>query len=529
MKRKILLTSLLILTLTSCGRNTIDNGYSNFNISEWDTKLINKNITQLTTEEKSYHSLKKITFSNFNVDSTYKKSGLLRIYGNSQVGFYSLIKEDWIIEPVSSGVVYSYSLSSNSYVGYILTIINKINNDYFYSCYDAYGNMFYQNCKNESVINITQGTDGKVYCSYSVSGEKKVKVYNENRKLENSISDDLSGGKFLNYVDETQYFGYEIEKYNFSIYNSIVSVFDKNDKFKTSYSLPKGLSSSPGFFVGTDYIYQYSKALPDDAENYDVLKNNSSGSASKYSIESYKLDYITGQVEKIKLNYLLNSSEVGKPFKNEKGSYTYSLVYANLINSNKTLAGLEEYLVDSNGKIILTATEFKPTNFIKTSNGNYYNTSTGILYDEKLNVISHLKSISPTYVPSVGFIGSINGKYGIIDENGKIIIPFKYDSMDRDIRNNKLLVVKNEEVYSVDLQTKVEQYICNLSKYKNYGNGMYSINSSDIFEIISSSKVIYTSDYPLEYVTTITTIFSKYIIFNYTEYSNIEYYVTSLK
>ena len=57
MKRKILLTSLLILTLTSCGRNTIDNGYSNFNISEWDTKLINKNITQLTTEEKSYHSL----------------------------------------------------------------------------------------------------------------------------------------------------------------------------------------------------------------------------------------------------------------------------------------------------------------------------------------------------------------------------------------------------------------------------------------------------------------------------------------
>ena len=151
------------------------------------------------------------------------------------------------------------------------------------------------------------------------------------------------------------------------------------------------------------------------------------------------------------------------------------------------------------------------------------------MYDEKLNVISHLKSISPTYVPSVGFIGSINGKYGIIDENGKIIIPFKYDSMDRDIRNNKLLVVKNEEVYSVDLQTKVEQYICNLSKYKNYGNGMYSINSSDIFEIISSSKVIYTSDYPLEYVTTITTIFSKYIIFNYTEYSNIEYYVTSLK
>ena len=94
---------------------------------------------------------------------------------------------------------------------------------------------------------------------------------------------------------------------------------------------------------------------------------------------------------------------------------------------------------------------------------------------------------------------------------------------------NKLLVVKNEEVYSVDLQTKVEQYICNLSKYKNYGNGMYSINSSDIFEIISSSKVIYTSDYPLEYVTTITTIFSKYIIFNYIEYSNIEYYVTSLK
>ena len=58
---------------------------------------------------------------------------------------------------------------------------------------------------------------------------------------------------------------------------------------------------------------------------------------------------------------------------------------------------------------------------------------------------------------------------------------------------------------------------------------MYSINSSDIFEIISSSKVIYTSDYPLEYVTTITTIFSKYIIFNYIEYSNIEYYVTSLK
>ena len=112
----------------------------------------------------------------------------------------------------------------------------------------------------------------------------------------------------------------------------------------------------------------------------------------KVNLDHYKLDLLTGKNKMINLDYYLYS-EGGTIYNDKKGNPSYSLASLAFIGEDKTTKEYGEYLLDENGKVLANATGFYPDCFIKLDNGNYYNTSTDILYDSKLNVIANLYTL----------------------------------------------------------------------------------------------------------------------------------------
>ena len=520
-KSNLLLATFLSLTLVSCNSVSKD---KTFNIKEWSTDLIDQNLLEdekFEYRKANYDGYKQESFNVEDIyDKKYQSYGLLVIkMDNDKMGFYSLIKNNWVvtISSWSSSYVY-YDVKTINEIGFILEVKA---NDIYYG-YDGFGNQLYFEFKYKPSVSFIEEDD-----RIGVSIDGVINFYDENGSLylaENKDNKLESGNKFVD-PDLSDFFD-EIknEGYQFSVSaNEMIIVYNDEGEYMSSYALPFTLKDASSlYFAGTSLIYQVDHIVPDDAKDYDVYIEYKNDEYYKVILNHYKLDLLTGKNKMINLDYYLYS-EGGTIYNDKKGNPSYSLAYLAFIGEDKTTKEYGEYLLDENGKVLANATGFYPDCFIKLDNGNYYNTATDILYDSKLNVIANLYSIRPSYFKGIGFIGRDDGKYGVVGEDGYIKVSFEYDLIDLYLSSNCVTAVKNNVVYRINLNTGYVETIANKNDVTMCGGGLLIVKANDNSSICSASKTLYSTTKRIQFITWYGTYFGNYYVFAANNNSTVEY------
>lgn len=533
-KSNLLLTALMSLTLASCGAAND----TSFNLKDWSPKLIDQNLVdedKLTNNVVNYSGCIRKAFNSGEVyDASYAEYGLLVIKtSDDKLGFYSLTYNDWLVSPITWTYSNSYTISINSYVGYILYL--KIGASYY--CYDGLGNEIFADSAIKDRIYIQQSSDGeeKIYCSYESTGT--IKYYNEKGVLgATALSEDSNphaGDKFVDPGLTNTYEEIEVDDYKFSIDLPIVTVYDKDGDYKASYSVPYLLEMASGqFFAGTSLIYQVVNPVASDAKDYDLVTFSNGGPSyavvsNKYVVNSYKLDLLTGNNKEINLDYVI--ADEGEVFKDKNGETNYSLVPLVFIGKDKTTKNAGEYLVDDNGTIIANATGLEAKRFIKLNNGNYYNLSTKILYTSKLKVIAHLDNINPVYYRGIGFVGSMNGKYGVVGEDGVISLAFEYDYINNYSSNDYVYAVQDNNYYRINLKAFSVEIVAETKDVTNYGKGLFGISRGTSIIIGSASNDYYYSSNTPQFIGNNNFYFGDYMYFYSSDNNNVEFVTFAAK
>ena len=94
------------------------------------------------------------------------------------------------------------------------------------------------------------------------------------------------------------------------------------------------------------------------------------------------------------------------------------------------------------------------------------------------------------------------GKYGVINENGNIALPFEYDSIDRYSYNNNVFVTKDDLVYKLDLARFNFSEFAKKSEFASLGDGLYTVNKENYLyyvdiqnQLLSIDKTVYNTSY----------------------------------
>lgn len=187
-------------------------------------------------------------------------------------------------------------------------------------------------------------------------------------------------------------------------------------------------------YVDGTILYSCIRNLPFDAEDgYDMIIKDSGNSMNeeKYEVKNYSFDIESGKTKEIKLQYVISES---KPLFN-RSLNKYDAV---LITAVKKVDGVAIYentintvtfIIDKNGKVGYEFENMPAAMFdiIKLSDSRFL-LSNNYIVDDKGEVVS-----KPGTVDKVGdsFLTVYNGsKYGAVDFDGKIVLPFVYENLD---------------------------------------------------------------------------------------------------
>ena len=485
MKKKLFLIPLIaLLALPGCKSSKNGNKKGD---------VVSDAVLKANTKE-----VKKNIYSEFNfverafpvgyISSVTVSNGFYIVDDGYNLNFYS---------PLVDKIVASINNTSDTYQTYSSTVAGgyvSLLTSAGTSVVDGLGNtLIYQSKRSYSSLSITSGINAKdiyycdirfddtsIYFHYDATG--KATVHSTN------TGDDYDSGgtiKGLDYVllDDFGHPGYQRIK-NSSRY----IVFDNKGNEISSFTDPNADAS---FFVGDYLIYQNSVKLDDNNNNYDFI----SETGERYSLETYRINYLTAKKEPITVSYLLSTGiDDIHSFYNAKGVYTYA--YANLktISDKKILSNtLETYIIDASGVLHDNVTGINLGAFQRLGS-HYYNTSSKTIYDGNLNEISILTNMNPHKVDNAEFIVcEVEGKYGAVNQKGQIVLPFQFDAIFTNyISNNKVLALEDGvlALYSFDVKAASYSVVKSFgdSNVINYfGCGVYKIN--DDYLILQNGEV----------------------------------------
>lgn len=434
---KFVLPLIPILLLTSCGIT--------FSNKKGDVIIDAVMKANTAIEMKNIYELGELKTGNFQLENSMnfnQQNGgfILSVDNEGKASVYSILTESNIIDEIGSGFGCN-SYDSDISGGYFI-INNGVTN-----VYDALGNHLFVD-SDKIITSISDGvtSDGSEYADVQDNeGNHYFYVYeNGVPTLKASLNEnDYESGS--SYVGDTflNLTNYGHKGYKAYYYNKRIIVFDNNNNEITSFAEP---AADNKFFIGDFYIYQKSTLIDDYNNNYDYLD----ASGNRYILETYRLNYLTGDVESIDVDYVLTTTAVS-PFYNARKVYAYVSANLKKISEKKTLSSnITTCLIDENGATHEDVTGIDLNSFERFGH-NYYNTQNQTIYDGNLNEISILTGLSPVKVNNAGLIVcKKDNLYGAINEEGKVVIPFKFKTIYTDyMSDNSLLAKDNAGDYCV--------------------------------------------------------------------------------
>lgn len=485
MNKKIFILALTsTLLFTSCSKKNANKKGDVVNdlVLKANTKEIKKSIYS------DYELLNK-TLPVENISKVIYDNGFLVITDTTSKNyFYSVLKDALVCGPISGNNYQTYP--STVAGGYLRVTEEGVTN-----IYDALGNHLITDSEQSfTTIDITNESASVTnyegyYCEVKIDTSRHFYTYQNDGSatLVTTISgeggDDFGPGSSLQGITYQSLKNFGHDGYKIYTNSSRYIVFDKSNQEVSSFADP---SAEVEFFVGDYLYYQNSTKLGDTDSNYDYI--NQAG--EKYSLETYKINYLTAKKESVNLKFVFTANP--KPFFNEKGVYSYVYGDVKTISDKKVLnKTAESYIVDSNGALHDNVTGIDMGSFERFGK-NYYNTDSKTIYDGDLNEISILSEISPAKNDnSQLIIGQVGGNYGAVNSEGKVVLPFEYQMIYTNyLSNNSLLALYNGKLVRVSFDVSN----CTSRIEKTYTDFSFkSYLGAGVFELDKASESFYAS------------------------------------
>ena len=413
--------------------------------------VINDKVLKANTAEPkksifSSVSLKNTAISVENPASFYFSDGFLQVYDEeSKVYFQSLLDSKVVFGPFLLTKAVAFTTYPSSLAGGFIVYMDEGIN---HLC-DAFGHEFdLSDYDTTNIVQIIENDDDQVLVYNS---DDKVLVYSYVdglpvlKKTLESSADTKTENMAYDSLDSFGHQGYKRYKNN-----GRYIIFDENNNSISSFTDPV---ADAKFFVGDYFIYQNSVKLDSNNNNYDYLDQ----SGNRYSLETYRLNYITEEVETINLNYVIGATPANVNLLFDENNI-YSYVYANLrkISEKKILSNTQEtFVIDSTGKLYDNITGVNFSNIVRIG-PNYYDYNSYTIYNGNLEEVAILANASPSYIPNGELlICEKEGRFGAVNYQGKEMIPFEYEKIYTSyISNNSLLALKSGAVHKISFDTK---------------------------------------------------------------------------
>lgn len=435
----------MLLSLTGCkGKNKNKKG------DVVNDLVLKANTKEVTKYLYSDFNLQTATLPVSNIDKINTQPGFLEIIDTSgKTYFYSLIKGSVIASETIGVRDISAFYGSSLAGGYLRITKNGITN-----VYDALGNTLIKDAENVTSLTITDDNSidnvtmmAKVQVNLNII--RYFKYDSNGTASQYLIVDGASeAGSSMQGIQYSSLDNYGHQGYKIYSSSSRYVVFDNNNNEVASFTDP---NADVEFFVGDYLIYQNSIKLDDNNNNYDYI----STSGERFSLETYRINYLTAKKEAVKSKFVLASGV--KPFFNDKGVYTYCYGNLQTISDKKNLSStVETYIIDTNGVLHDNVTGIDLGAFKRFGN-NYYNESSKTIYDGYLNEISILGDMSPEYVENAELIicHTSGNSYGAINHEGKVAIPFEYEMIFTNyISDSNLLAMKNGKLCKISFNAR---------------------------------------------------------------------------
>lgn len=424
---------------------------------QFSSEMIDKNLDFVEGEEE--YGTPAIVVNDLRdydiIDTNYLNKGLLFVKeldfntGYVNTGVWNVFKSK-LLFPIEEDVTCSF-INTLYLGGYIVTT----SADEKKTLYDINGNvilpkddydMIYVNTSR--VLKENEDKYAKPIYDYFEMVEYRMKDSNET--LQKKYKVDIINKTRVEDTNSTytKYFPYkkDLKEYGLDGYYAIgieptLYIYNSKDELVNQVTIVDGRD----YGVGLDgkLIIQKSYITDKESKDYDITMYG-----EKYILVSKSIDLLTGKVKELDLDYVITEAE---PYLDKDGYAKYAVATIRKINEKHPVDSQMNVLIDSNGKIVSELGGIYPKELIKLEDNFYYYPRSKYFFNEKLEPLFALKGEPYFYKEESKIILSENGKYGAIDYQGNIVIPFDYSFISPYFSKNKTYAVYNDmKKYIID-------------------------------------------------------------------------------
>ena len=431
----ILLFFVLVFTVVSCDKKPGD--------IDFDEELIYQNIDDYVFPDKvnylDYDSHEFMT-DLISVDDSYLMYGILILQNSTGNGVYSVINDTMIVN-FATTIVDIYFVSENYIGGYIFieysdgdfkvvdingdTVLMKGNYNWFDVFvlrdveYDDDGEKIQETYIE--TVNYMFDSGGTTQTIRNI-----INPDTQEREPYEDVSSYIPGDYFDAYeTDKISLEDYGLEGY-YTVDNDLLFIYNDADELINQIHIPQNIYS--GFVFNDSLIYQ-TRMVVNDVE----LPFTYSDNGVLYLLNTYKVNILTGEKEKIEFSYLIDEFY---EFKDSEGNITYAIIEAREIEDKYLVDTFDyELIIDSDLNVLMDISGYDIQNLRKLNDDTIINFSTDKVYDEDLNFVFELPSSYTILNEEELFLINYGGYYGLVNYNGIVQVPFEYDQIYTDFYN----------------------------------------------------------------------------------------------
>lgn len=515
MKKRQLYSVLLValFALGGCGKAPVVEPTDFF-----DETIVTKNVEEEVVQRDVDYKLDSASLildqsdpSDVTIIDSYRNLGLLIVKNSvNAVGFYSITYQKYLIKPMYNHAWLNYEVSQVYELGFFL----KVNYEKTTLLIDSFSNVLYNGDRINSYSYGTNTYDDEelkdnIYLYLTIEGISYYFVYDKTFKakaidalpsnnLPTNVGDTFIGPNTTR-LDDFGLVGYLM---SFNNNNGQVIIYDPNGKIVSKFMLPTysgGLKKMSGgtvvhpFLIGQNLYYQKLVFLPLDATEYDFYDPVDEGVKINYSM--HKIPLLTGIEEEVSFPYLIDDFML---LRDQDNYYKLCALYTYRVNDANIFDRNYEVIVDEDLNIKQDVTNQYIYSFIKLGD-NFYNTETNIIYDKDMKIITDLSPIEPTLLTNNKYFrGEINGKYGLVDTNGRLVLPFVYDGLGIAMKENFIFGELNGTLYRINVDDRSQETVDGELIWLN--EEIAYVNDAEAKKVyfMDAKEVLYTYEYQID-------------------------------